>query len=440
MDKEAILEAIKANEEAGLSRDEAIKKAIDDVATNLGLTKAELLDALNTTEEALAEDIADVAEDVADVAEDVADLGDRVGTPATESEPATGIYKEIQDLVDQGSTLEDAIAAVAGSLDTTKEELLDALNTTEETLAEDIAGVAEDVAGVAEDVAGVAEDVADLENSILDKMKENEDAGIERDEALSKAIEDVSAELGTTKDDLLTAIGKTEESILTRFDEDMADLGLDIETVANFVGKPAQDVTQADIDTVVDLIEQQEALTDPTSFVPTDQQLQYDVNNDGVVDINDQNMLEQAFGGQDVSLGGQFAATGLYAYNDAIAAQQKLEAEQQFKEEQELEQKRQQEIQTNIQTTALKGKFDDLAREQFAIQAAQPTVATTKKMGLAEIGPQYKFDTIFRDQQQEQFYSTPFGGYGPSPFGVGKAAGGKVENSTDRLLKIIGEK
>jgi len=311
--------------------------------------------------------------------------------------------------------------------------LLTALDTTEEALAEDIADVAEDV-------ADLGEDVADLETSILDKMKENEDAGIERDEALSKAIEDVSAELGTTKDDLLTAIGKTEESILTRFDEGMADLGLDIETVANFVGKPAQDVTQADIDTVVDLIEQQEALTDPTSFVPTDQQLQYDVNNDGVVDINDQNMLEQAFGGQDVSLGGQFAATGLYAYNDAIAAQQKLEAEQQFKEEQELEQERQREIQTNIQTTALKGKFDDLAREQFAIQAAQPTVATTKKMGLAEIGPQYKFDTIFRDQQQEQFYSTPFGGYGPSPFGVGKAAGGKVENSTDRLLKIIGEK
>ena len=100
-------------------------------------------------------------------------------------------------------------------------------------------------------------------------------------------------------------------------------------------------------------------LSDPTSFVPTDQQLQYDVNNDGVIDINDQTMLEQAFGGQNVALSGQFGATGLYAYNDAIAAQQKLEAEQlaaqqkleaekQFEQEQEIAQQQQLEIQTQI--------------------------------------------------------------------------------------------
>ena len=74
---------------------------------------------------------------------------------------------------------------------------------------------------------------------------------------------------------MLKALGETEESLITRFDEGMADLGLDIEAVASYVGKPPQDVTQTDIDFIADVIAQQEVLEDPTSFVPTDQQFQY---------------------------------------------------------------------------------------------------------------------------------------------------------------------
>ena len=212
-------------------------------------------------------------------------------------------------------------------------------------------------------------------------------------------------------------------------------------------------MTQEDVDFLSDVIAQQEVLleqsdpySDPISFVPTDEQLQYDVNNDGVIDLNDKIMLEQAINGGDVTLGGQFEATGLYAYNDAIAAQQKLEADQQFEAEQELAQKQQLQIQTQIDQNQRLNKFDDEVRRVMEIQAAQPTVATTKKMGLADIGSQYQFDTIFANRQQEQAYSTPFGGYGPSPsplgrspFGVKKASGGIIKDSTDRLLKIIGE-
>ena len=203
-------------------------------------------------------------------------------------------------------------------------------------------------------------------------------------------------------------------------------------------------ITQEDIDIFTDIIAEQEALADPTSFVPTDQQLQYDVNNDGVIDINDQNMLEQSLAGQDVDLyGDMFNATGLYKYNADIAAQQKLEAEQQFEQEQELEQQRQLEIQTQIDTNQRRADFDKEIRDVARLQAAQPTIATTQQMGLANIGPAYNFESIFRDQKQDQFYNTPFGGYGPNLFGepapVARAQGGKIESDTDKLIRLIGE-
>jgi hypothetical protein len=288
--------------------------------------------------------------------------------------------------------------------------------------------------------------LSNLENSILGKMKEYESQGLSRDAALQKAINDVASDLNTTKQEMLTALGTTETALISRFDQGLTDLGLNIDNVADFVGKPAQDVTQADIDIVLELISQQEALTasELDSFVFTDQQLQYDVNNDGVVDINDQIMLEQAFGGQDVSLGGQFAATGLYAYNDAIAAQQQIEAQRQFEEEQRLAQERQIAIQAQIDLNYRKGQFGDEVQRAAEIQAAQPTIATTNKMGLAEIGPAYNFRSIFRDQEQDQFYTTPFGSYNSGPFenrepDTRKATGGIIKDSTDRLLKIIGE-
>jgi hypothetical protein len=151
-------------------------------------------------------------------------------------------------------------------------------------------------------------------------------------------------------------------------------------------------------------------------------------------------MLEQSLAGQDVSLSGQFESTGLYAYNDAIAAQQKLEQEQQFEEEQRLAQERQLEMKSTIARNEQLNMFDQGARDLLAQQAAQPTVATTQQSELANIGPAYDFKSIFRDEQQEEFYNTPFGGYGPSPFGPKRVAkGGVIENDTDRLIRLIGE-
>ena len=420
-----------------LAQGDSIEEAIAKVAGDLGETEEAILTALGATEDELRREFET----------GLADVADRVGTRAVEDDPnteedesaeATGIYKEIEDLLAQGNSIEEAIAKVAGDLGETEETILTALGTTEDNLRNEFETGFEDV----------ATKLGDMETDILYKMKEYQDQNLTADEALSKAIDDVSTDLGKTKEEILTELGETEASLITRFDEGMADLGLEIDNVANFVGKPASEVTAIDRDFYADYLAQQEVLSevDPTSSVPTDQQLQYDVNNDGVIDAADQALVQQAFEGKDVTLGGKFESTGLYAYNDAIAAQQKLEAEQQFKEEQELEQQRQFELQTQIDQNQRLNKFDDEIRRVAEMQAAQPTVATTKKMGLAQIGPQYGFDTIFANKQQEQAYGTPFGGYGPSssplgqsPFGVRKASGGIIKDSTDRLLKIIGE-
>jgi uncharacterized protein YoaH (UPF0181 family) len=386
IDKDAILDAIAANEEAGLSRDEAIKKAIDDVAADLGTTKSDLLAAIGETEESLLEAIGGVSAAV--------DLN---------AEAIAGAQEGIDELIAAGLTRDEAIAAVAEQLGTTEESLLEA-----------IGGVSAAVDLNAEAIAGAQEGIDELIA-----------AGLTRDEAIAAVAE----QLGTTEENMLAALGETEESLITRFDEGMADLGLDIEAVASYVGKPPQDVTQTDIDFIADVIAQQEVLEDPTSFVPTDQQLQYDVNNDGVIDINDQLMLEQAFSGQDVALGGQFASTGLYAYNDQIAAEQAIAAEQQFETEQQLAQDRQTQLQTQMTQQQGFDQLDRTVRDMAALEAAQQRVATTQQKGVAEIDYLYDIggESVFATPQQQSLFASPY------------ARGGEVKNSTDRLLKIIGE-
>jgi hypothetical protein len=408
-----ILAKMKAYEDAGIDRDTALAQAIEDVATDLGTTKADILEQIGKTEEALRTEFD----------EGIADLSGQVTQLETDILAKMKAYEDAG--IDRDTALAQAIEDVATDLGTTKADILEQIGKTEEALRTEFD----------EGIADLSGQLEDTRTEILDKVAEYEANGLSRDEALSKAIDDVAGNLDTTRQELLDQLGVTEENLAN----DIAGVSSDLQIVADYVGKPASEVTDADIDFVADIIAQQEALSDPTSFVPTDQQLQYDVNNDGVIDINDQNMLEQALAGQDVSLGGQFEATGLYAYNDAIAAQQKADQEAQFAQEQQLEADRQLELQTQINRNEQLNKFDQGARDLLGQQAAQPSIVTNNQSELAKIGRAYDFKSIFRDEEQEQFYNTPFGGYGPNPFDIKKAKGGIIEDDTDRLIRLIGE-
>ena len=261
-----------------------------------------------------------------------------------------------------------------------------------------------------------------------------------RDEALSKAIDDVAGNLDTTRQELLDQLGVTEENLAN----DIAGVSSDLEVVANYVGKPASEVTDADIDFVADIIAQQEVLADPTSFVPTDQQLQYDVNNDGLIDINDQNMLKQALAGQDVSLSGQFEATGLYAYNDAIAAQQKAEQEAQFETEQQLEADRQLELQTQANYNMEQGKVQDLFRDIAGSSDLTGQIATTTPGPLTNIDYLYDIggDSVFATPRQEQLFASPYGDLNtqrPVQDRRLAAAKGGLLRRNNELLRLLGE-
>jgi hypothetical protein len=112
--------------------------------------------------------------------------------------------------------------------------------------------------------------------------------------------------------------------------------------IAELVGKPAQQVTDADIDFITDLIAQREVMSEPAPF--TAQQLQYDVTGDNVIDINDQIVLQnlqqsQQTGQQigqatQINPATQFAATGITSQianmNAQLQRQQQMQNVQQF--------------------------------------------------------------------------------------------------------------
>ena len=458
--------------EDGTSKDDALEAAIAKLTEDLGLSEDAMLEQLGLTKEKLsdeidvvAEEVAGVKEDVAGVAEDVADVAEDVEGLTTEiGDVETSLTKLIED---NAGDVDAALETLADDLDTTEEALLAELDTTKEELetsfTEGLEGVTSDIEGVSEDVSGLTDilgtpEVLDDPNTLdVDEsqdptglfatIKAYENAGLDRDEALQKAIDDVASALGTTKTDLLTVIGETETSLSGKIDaatealtETIGDvetsLGANIDAVAALIGKPAREVTQADIDFVIDLIAQENVSQELIT--------QYDVTGDGIIDINDQTLLETALqGDQDVTLAdtSMFTpATGIYgeidantdAITDTIA---NLNTE----------------IDTKINTQTQQQNVNDLVNMLMqAEDVGGQRVDVKTPDTLADITP-YNFESIFRDQGQAQKFVSPYGTTrvpttrpannpaGPLAFASGFAKGGQVEDENDMLLRILGE-
>ena len=359
---------------------------------------------------------------------------DNPDTDADESKDATGIYKLIEDSENAGATrdeaLQDGIDALGGKLGLTRDELLAEIGLTKEELTTKIDTVSEDVAGVTEDVAGLTEDVAGLGTQISD-VETNLDTKI--------------GDVETNLTDQITGLEET--------------LGTDIQTVADLVGKPAREVTQADIDFVVDLIAQENVSAELIA--------QYDVTGDGIVDINDQTMLETALQGGDVTLAATSMfdpATGLYLQQEQdtqalldeqariaeeLRIQQELDTQTVLDQNTELNTQLNTQINTNAQQKSLRDFLD--AGQMGAFEGGGYSATTPDPVG--EITP-YDWQTIFRDQEQAGRYASPYASYGttranptnpanlstrPLPSAAGFAAGGQVEDINAMLLKLLGD-
>ena len=399
-------------------------------------------------------------------------IADDPNTETDESKEATGVYKSIEE----GKTGTEALETALGTLDADVDAVAqDVIGLTEDVggLTTDVTGLTEDVGGLTTDVTGLTEaigeeGVVDDPNTEEDETKDAtgifatieayEDAGVERDDALQLAVDDVSTALGTTKTDLIAAIGETEstlsgeidavedtltkeigdvESTLTEEIGDVrTDLGADIDVVADIVGKPARNVTQDDVDFVIDLVAQENVSAELT--------MQYDVTGDGIVDIADQNMLTSNLQGGDVTLADTSIftpATGLYAQQDQNT-QATLDAIADMN----------QEITSNINTQTQMQNVNELAQLLGGASDARGQrvdVTPGEKLNLDYLYD-ISGDSIFANQQQEGLFSSPYGTrrnqpqaantpFGPLPRASGFAQGGQVEDENDRLLRLLGD-
>ena len=249
---------------------------------------------------------------------------------------------------------------------------------------------------------------ADTEaTGIYAQLEALQETGLDQDQALEQVI---------------SGLQGTEQSV--------AGIATEINAIADVIGKPATEVTDVDVDFIADIIAQAEVSGDPSTFDFTQSQLAYDVTGDGIVDINDQNLLNDALQGQDVTFAQESKfqpATGIFAQlAQQTQAQQQLQAQFDAQAQQQIEQQQQiaQQVEDEAEKTRRLGNLRDLQGMLLEEAGRTTTVLPSKP---AQIGAAYDFGSIFRDAGQESFYKSPY------------AQGGMIETN-EELLRLIGGK
>ncbi len=379
-------------EKAGIARDEALSKAIGDVASNLGTTKDELLKQIGTTE--------------ANLKTQVGNVETSLGTKITESQ--------------------DAILKELGLVKT---------------------GLSEEIEGAKEEMATA---LGNVETNILNRMADYEKAGISRDEALGRAVDDVAAQLGTTRDDILTKIGQTEATLkgdISTAKQEVLDraaeyekagiardealnraisdteqrLGTKIGDLQTTVGQKATPATQQDLDAIIKLLETQGAY-DPN----------LDYNGDKVIDQKDKIAIETVLRSQQPDYkpdpnqpfrflpapGTKWSPTGVFG---EIGDLQRLTIDEAARtraanEQAALKTQRLGNLNTMMQ---MLGQAGDAGGQQVTVKAADP----------AKIGYIYDWSSIFANPSQQQLFVTPYA--------QGGAVRSEMDDVNDELLKFL---
>ncbi len=207
----AILKEVRDNETAGLKRDEALQKAVQKVADDLGISVEELSGQIGTPTE--YDEEGNVVSEATGLYITLEGLATKVDLSNVEE----AILKEVRANEDAGQArdeaLDNAIKKVAEDLGTTAENIKNQIGTPTEY--DEDGNVVSEATGIYITLEGLAtrKQVADVENAVLDKLAEYEAAGLTRDEALQKAIDDVAADLNTTKDEITTQLTAFETSL-----------------------------------------------------------------------------------------------------------------------------------------------------------------------------------------------------------------------------------
>ena len=327
-------------------------------------------------------------------------IKDNPDTPENEAKDATGIYAEFEAGATRDEALQSAIDQLKTDLGLSETEVLQQLGITKDELSGEIDAVAADVATVKGEVTGLGEQITGLGEQI-------------------------------------TGVEET--------------LGADIDAIADIIGKPAQEVTQVDVDFVADVIAQSQVLDEI-------QTAQYDVTGDGIVDINDQNLLSSALQGEDVT----FADTSMFGpatgiYGTIADVQSDIDTQTDTVTD----------ILTQMQTQIQTGQDEQKAANLLQMLNQPGMLSRDVSVKMPDpLQLRYTYDisgpSIFATPGQAQLFTSPFGGtratpanmtavpqaLGPStamtgmmpmmPRAAGFAEGGVVDE-TDALLALLGD-
>jgi hypothetical protein len=386
-----LTDAIAAAEAMGLSRDQAITAAVDSVAAEIGITRADLLAQLGTTEAALR------------------------------TEFATGI-----------SGLEAQTKAQYDSLNAAQKSTADALVAQGQSMQQAITAAQQQTTG----------QIADVETRLTDAIAAAEAMGLSRDQAITAAVESVAADLGTTKTDILTKLGTTEQALRTEFTTGLAGVSAEVKTAYDSLSAEqkalADQLAQQGIDLTTAIQTAQTQTSGQIGELTTDVQAKYDALNAAQKAEADarvaqgQNLQDAITGvaGQVTGLEGQLTAQGkdfadqlvrqgmdyTTAMQTAISAQSALfgtqlggvqaeiaanearriadqqaaaaaaEAQRQADQRAAAERARQESVRGGIRTTGLQGQQQLQALQQQLPQAMQMAQTTTTPI-YGEMGP-----------------------------------------------------
>jgi hypothetical protein len=438
-----------------------VDTALAELAADLGTTEEALLKELGTTKDALSKEFTEGLSAVGDIL-GTPGVADDPSTAADETQDATGLFATIAAYeaggLSRDEALQKAIEDVSGALGTTKTDLLASIGETETSLLGAIGETETSLLGaIGETESRLTTEIGDSKTELLTLIGENEAAGMTRDEATQAAIGELAAAFDVGRTELLTAIGETEASLAGQLGDVAANLGTDIQAVADLVGKPAREVTQADIDFVIDLIAQENVSAELIA--------QYDVTGDGIVDINDQTMLETALQGGDVTLAATSMfdpATGLYLQQEQdtqalldeqariaeeLRIQQELDTQTVLDQNTELNTQLNTQINTQSEALAKQAQDTEFRRMRDAgmFAGANRSATTPDPMNIDYL---YNFESIFANPEQAGLFNSPYGAQrarpanqptGPMPRASGFARGGQVEDENDMLLRILGD-
>jgi len=397
---------------------EDVSSAIEDALA--GMNNLSDADVSSAIEDALADMNNLSSEDVQDIVDE-----------------ATGVNAEA--ISDLETSLTELIEENNGDVSAALDELATAMGVGEASILEELGTTEANLTDKFETgISGVEESVSNLETNLTALIEENNGD-------VNAALDELADDLGTTEANILEELGTTEANLTEKFEtgisglegsigtlsSDLAALGLDVDTIADLIGKPARKVTETDIDFVIDLIAQENVSEELIT--------QYDVTGDGIVDINDQNMLSDKLQGNDVT----FADTSMF--NPATGLYAEMDTKNDAVTDMITDMNTQINTQTNQQNFA---EFQKLLAESDDIGGQRVDVKSGDKVKL-----DYLYDiggeSIFATPQQESMFGSPFGQRDvmqpanqtlrPFSRASGFAQGGQVEDENDMLLRILGE-